>query len=352
MFKSKTVFIVGAGASQEAGLPTGAQLKREIASKLNITYKAGINLETGDGEIAWALVEAVKNIGTIDFNSYLAAAWQIRDAMPQAISIDNFIDAHSTNPGVVLCGKLGIVQAIRDAEQKSMLYIDERQGTVFNFNHQKIENTWYSKFFQLLTENIRQEDVNTVFDNISFITFNYDRCIEHYLYHALQNYYRIDVWNTQQIMQRLNISHPYGMIGRLPWQNSVSYVPFGGRMNVKLLDIVTDIRTFTERIEDDPALAAIRHQIQEAETVVFLGFAFHELNMQLLSSAATSNARRVFGTAKGISNADLVVVERSVIDALQADTAHASGVLKAAIKNELTCAGLFEEYWRSLSQGV
>ena len=169
MFKSKIVFIVGAGASQEAGLPTGAQLKHQIASKLNITYKVGINLtlpDPGDGEIAWALVESVKNTGTIDFNSYLAAAWQIRHAMPQAISIDNFVDAHSTNPGVVLCGKLGIVQAIRKAEQKSKLYIDERPGTVFNFNHQKIADTWYSKFFELLTENVRQEDIHTVFDHV------------------------------------------------------------------------------------------------------------------------------------------------------------------------------------------
>jgi hypothetical protein len=66
MFKSKTVFIVGAGASQEAGLPTGAQLKDAIAKKLNITYKVGIDPtspDTGDGAIAWALVEHVKKTG-------------------------------------------------------------------------------------------------------------------------------------------------------------------------------------------------------------------------------------------------------------------------------------------------
>jgi hypothetical protein len=152
-------------------------------------------------------------------------------------------------------------------------------------------------------------------------------------------------------MARLNISHPYGVVGCLPWQNAASVV-FGGRMNMKLLDIANDIRTFTERMEDDAALAAIRLQIQEAETVVFLGFAFHPLNMQLLAPPATSTAKRIFGTAKGISNGDLDVVKRSVIDALQADTRHARGALTIAIKNELTCAGLFDEYWRTLSHGL
>jgi hypothetical protein len=37
VFRSKTLFIVGAGASQEVDLPTGTQLKDIIAKKLNIT---------------------------------------------------------------------------------------------------------------------------------------------------------------------------------------------------------------------------------------------------------------------------------------------------------------------------
>ena len=195
MFKSKTVFIVGAGASQEAGLPTGAQLKKAIANKLNITYKVGVDPtspDTGDGAIAWALVEHVRSTGTGDINPYLFEAWKIRDAMPQAISIDNYIDAHSTNSGLVLCGKLGIVQAIMEAERKSKLFIDDRPGTISKFNHDRVIDTWYLKFFQLLTENVRRDDAHTVFDNLSFVIFNYDRCVEHYLYHALQNYCSIE----------------------------------------------------------------------------------------------------------------------------------------------------------------
>jgi hypothetical protein len=231
MFQSKPVFIVGAGASQEVGLPTGAQLKTQIAQKLNITYEVGIDPlapDTGDPEIAYALVEHVRSKGSGDINPYLFGAWKIRDAMPQAISIDNFIDAHSTNPGVVLCGKLAIVQAIRDAERNSKLYIDDRAGHVSKFDHQKVSNTWFAKFFQLVSENLRIDNVYEIFNNLSFIVFNYDRCIEHYLYQAVQNYFAIGEADARTVVRSLKIYHPYGPIGALPWQNPVSSCVFGG----------------------------------------------------------------------------------------------------------------------------
>jgi hypothetical protein len=347
MFDSKTVFIVGAGASQEAGLPTGAQLKAIIADKLNITYKVGIDLtspDTGDGAIAWALVQHVGNTGTGDINPYLSEAWKIRDAMPQAISIDNFLDTHSTSPGLVLCGKLGIARAIIDAEHKSRLFIDNRHGTLANFDHNRVRDTWYLKLFQLLSENVRIEEAEHLFNNVSFIIFNYDRCVEHYLFHAIQNYYTIGAIAARQLMSRLTISHPYGLVGSLPWQGPAS-VEFGGRMNVQLLDIANEIRTFTERMEDNDALGVIRHQVQEAHTIVFLGFAFHPLNMKLLAPGKRSNVKKIFGTAKGISNADSIVVARAITNALQVDQ-------HAVIRNDLTSAGLFDEYWRSLAHGL
>jgi NAD-dependent SIR2 family protein deacetylase len=39
MFRSKTLFVVGAGASSEAGLPTGYELKNKIAELLNFHFE-------------------------------------------------------------------------------------------------------------------------------------------------------------------------------------------------------------------------------------------------------------------------------------------------------------------------
>ena len=204
--------------------------------------------------------------------------------MSQAISIDNFIHTHGTTSGIVLCGKLGIAQAILEAERDSKLIVGDKQPRRFDkVDYTGIQTTWYSPFFQLLTENLRNEEVDSVFDNVSIITFNYDRCIEHFLYHAIQNYFGFN--DMARLMQKLKIFHPYGVVGPLPWQ-APRTVSFGGdARNRNLIDIANEIRTFTERVEgNDPALASIRQQMQEAETVVFLGFGYHSLNMELLAS--------------------------------------------------------------------
>ena len=93
----KTVFIIGAGASKEVGLPTGEELKEKIIQLLNIRFKLD-RRETGDDIITGALFEKVKEKRVQgDINPYLYEAWHIRDALPQAGSIDNFIDTQKGN---------------------------------------------------------------------------------------------------------------------------------------------------------------------------------------------------------------------------------------------------------------
>ena len=44
-----------------------------------------------------------------------------------------------------------------------------------------VDDTWYSAFAQILFQDVPHSQVNGVFDGISIVCFNYDRCIEHYL---------------------------------------------------------------------------------------------------------------------------------------------------------------------------
>ena len=85
---NNTVFIIGAGASKEVNLPTGIELKSQIAKLLDIRYGlGGQQQKTGDFIISNALEEHVKNPDGRrgDINPYLHEAWLIRDAMPLAI---------------------------------------------------------------------------------------------------------------------------------------------------------------------------------------------------------------------------------------------------------------------------
>ena len=44
MFKTKVVFVLGAGASKEATFPLGSELKDRIADGLNFYLAQGLNL--------------------------------------------------------------------------------------------------------------------------------------------------------------------------------------------------------------------------------------------------------------------------------------------------------------------
>src|SRR5690606_36661756 len=116
---------------------------------------------SGDETILQALRLAVQQEEppTRDINPHLHVCWRIRDAMPQAISIDNFIDVHQGDLRIELCGKLAIVRAILEAERRSLLYFDP-YGEKRNISFESLQPTWLNSFFQLLTENCRASQLD------------------------------------------------------------------------------------------------------------------------------------------------------------------------------------------------
>lgn len=349
MSNKKTLYIVGAGASSEANLPTGYELKEKIASLLDIRFDRRYTQLSGDSYICEALRIYVNQseIQKKDINPYLHAAWRIRDAMPQAISIDNFIDTHNDDKKIELCGKLAIVRSILDAERNSLLYIDN--SNIYNrLNFSSLEKTWYASFMMLLTENCTKENLSRRLKSIALIVFNYDRCIEHFLYNSLKNYYDLKRGETGKLVNEIEIYHPYGVVGSLPWQSDQS-VEFGAELHPQeLLNLTHQIKTFTESTDpQSKEILAIRNNVNKADPIVFLGFAYHELNMKLLmpdsSTPDLSKLRSCFGTAKRISDHNCGMIK----DQLKAF--YKGNVDYLIINNKLDCNRLFEEYWRSLS---
>jgi hypothetical protein len=354
VFKSKALFIVGAGASHEVKLPIGTGLKQKIADRLYFYFDGGYQTQ-GDRRI-WEAIQqhilADKVDQSRNHTPYLNAGRHISAAMPQSISIDNFLDAHRGNKHIELCGKLGIVSAILEAEKESDLYFDP-------FKDQKFPrevNAWFTPFFQRLTEGVAREDIDNIFENVSFITFNYDRCIEHYLINALKIYYGIDDARAETILSRLSIHHPYGKVGALPWQREQgATVPFGGDRNGfdNLLSLSRQIKTFTEQVEGGEDLAAVKAHITNAETIVFLGFAFADQNVALLKPEGGTRAKNVYATAYKVSASDGEVIEALVGDLLGRERGAASGKFRnvdIVIRRDLTCSELFTDYWRSMTR--
>jgi hypothetical protein len=347
----KTVFVIGAGASKEAGLPIGSELTHSISEVLDIRHERGYSQTSGDPTIFEALRTVVTNSHIHNMSPWLQAAWHIRDAMPQATSIDSFIDSQGGDKKIELCGKLAIVKTVLAAEAGSSMFVPFLEPNL-QLDFKQLQGTWFHLFMHLLLDGCKAPDLPKRLASIVLIIFNYDRCVEHYMYYAIQNYYRMSPEAAAKLLEGLEIYHPYGVVGFLPWQKPSDATGFGADPNSKrLLELGQGIRTFTEGTDESTSsVKAIRSSMETADKLVFLGFAFHRLNVQLLlpeirtDKTATRTLRRhIYATAHGISPSNAA----HIADELISRTAIAGS--NVHVRNDLKCGKLIEEYSRSLS---
>lgn len=342
----KTVFVIGAGASREAGLPLGTELKLQLADFLKIDFDDFDRMK----HINPMLFNALREVYGYDRHKLQLAftnCKQISDNMPLAISIDNFVDAHRNNQTLAKISKMAIVNCILDAERKSKMYFELHEDPN-SIDFSKLAETWYLSFFQRITENCSVDELEERLELVSLVIFNYDRCVEHFLYHAFMSYYKMTSEDAANLVNGMTIVHPYGTVGRLTWQNQAAgdRVAFGARVNPQILQSASEnIKTFCE--SDIDAGSNLRTAMSTARRLVFLGFAFHHMNMNLLGGGKNNQYEKqgifiqTYGTAYGMSSHDQAAVERAVAYIYDGKT--------RSIFTDLTCSQLFEHYSRSIT---
>jgi hypothetical protein len=348
------VLIVGAGASKEVNLPIGSELISQISASLNIRFNHGVKAKSGADDIyeAYLLLAQQTKLSpahTSNINPYLQASRRISEGVQAAISIDNFIHSHRNDETIALCGKLAIASCILKAESNSALRVNSN-NTYNTININGINATWFDAFFKRLTEYCDISELPERLSKISIVSFNYDRCIEHYLYHMLQIYYGIDKEKSATILQSLNIYHPYGIVGKLPWQSQSDGIAFGSSPSTQqLISLTKQIKTFTEGIDESKSdLLSIRETVANAQRIAFLGFAFHPLNLKLLFSNAKyssfdSHQNSIYATAHGISISDIQHIKNELV--------RVAGFQESSIhlRSDLVCSQIFYEYSRGLA---
>lgn len=311
MFSRPTVIIVGAGASYELGLPVGSDLKQTISSLLNITFPDGWNQTTGDHQIKDLVRARSQDRGERDWNPILHKCWLLRDALPGSLSIDNLMDAHRSDEDIAFIGKLAITKAILAAERRSKLFREQGQREL---TFSDLDGTWLIPFFQIASEGVAKEDAPKMFENVTFIVFNYDRCIERFLPIALKLYYNLSDQDAAAIASSVKIVHPYGQVGAISRPSRLELVPFGSD-RYDLARVAQGIRTFSEGLHDPDQQTSITTAIEDASQLVFLGFAFHPLNMGLLATPSITSVRKIFATTIGMSEAAVRSVKASLFTA-------------------------------------
>jgi hypothetical protein len=340
MFTDPTMFIIGAGAGKEIGMPVGSELSAKIAGKLNIRHN---NLEqaSGDKEISAALRQIAKDRGD-DYNDWRAAGTTVSTGIAYTKSIDAYLNAHKDNEKVKICRKLATAHTILAHERSCALYV--RSNSTEFADRATVEGSWFSDLLYLMQDRIvATENLDKIFENLCIINFNYDRCVEQFLFYALQHLYQIPKSRAEDLLGRLKIFHPYGQVGFMPWEKSERRkVGFGASDYGELIELSREIRTFNEQLEDKGELSAIREQVGNAHRIIFLGFHFHHQNMELLMASGPGRGGMVhsYATALDRSEADKTWIDSQIRQLLS----ERSGSWNIYVERDCDCKRLFKDY--------
>lgn len=293
----KNVIIVGAGASKEFNLPTGEELKSIIESFATLKFNDFGRPQNQHSDYVFGLLK--KLTAGENLNEYLEGADQIRKNMSAAPSIDNFLDTRQEDLSLVEFGKLAITVSLLKAERRSTLFVDPNKFPV-QIDLASNANTWIGRLFSILVAQRNFSDFLAALKNITFISFNYDRCIHQFICYAAQSYFNLSAVDVEEVINSLNILYPYGSVGDFTWCERRG-TPFGVLPDTdRILQISKELRTFTQGSEDE-TVERMRNALNEADLVMFLGFGFHQLNLDLLRNSEPFRVDRVLATGKGIS---------------------------------------------------
>lgn len=210
----QTVFIIGAGAGDDIKMPVGSELSRRIASKLD--FRFGADIRHGDQTILAALGRIAKEQGE-RINHWIAAGQTVAKVIGYTRSIDAYINTHKDNQKLKDCAKLAIAQTILQAEESCAIsLVADRKWK----DAESVDKSWLPSLSYLLQDKIvLNNNLGELLKTLCIINFNYDRCIEHFLFWAVQDLYHKSESEAAEILVGLNIFHPYGSVGVLPWQN-------------------------------------------------------------------------------------------------------------------------------------
>lgn len=280
MFRRKTTFVLGAGASMPYGFPSGERLVQMIIH--------------GD------LVEA-SEIDAVGFTSETTEELRSKLIRCGDISIDHFLMKH---PHLLDLGKFLIAAILSKCEEDIDL--------MKNFEHSSTRylkddpgKKWYGYLYR---KKIEAETVQEIQDNLKdfrFVTFNYDRSLEQFFWNKFINALNFTTLQAKECMRYVRVVHVYGKIGKLEWETDQEenlvvqkYTPCSDPQHI--LQMSKGIHLIPEDRDKNPLCEVASTDINWAERIHFLGFGWLQENLTRLGLKgkwlkAYENTGRHFG---------------------------------------------------------
>lgn len=272
MITNKTVLILGAGASNPYQYPLGEKLRMDICDNITLGHSAEILNKYGFKG------DDIRNFRNEFFNS-------------GKYTIDEFLEKRKEFTEI---GKMAIALELVPKESNEIL--------------NKIPNSenWYRLVFNKMDTELYKFPEN----KISFITFNYDRSLENFMFNALKSSSGGDFDEVAKVLKQINIIHLYGQLGVLPWQDKVNGIEYENTKETgSIYTAARGIKIIYENSPKDKDFLKTHELLHEAEKIYFLGFGFNPTNLKRLNITSIPSKKEIAGTSIGLSTHDIKDVE-------------------------------------------
>jgi len=262
MIENNTVLILGAGASVDFGYPTGKTLRKEI----------------------------IKYLGNVQVIDKLASEAQLGPETEKTFIKEFRDELESKHPSSIDQYLAGRVQGERDLAKKviaRILFECEEKCDIFD-----IEFNWLDLLYKTMMQGVTAKSFSL--NKLTVITFNYDRVLQHYLFERLAASVTPQEENLiKSHLQSIPIYHIHGRIGKLPWEDSKG-TEYGKYAKDMVLKSAAD--NFILIGEKPRPLDGISEALSEAKSVYFLGFGYHDENLNKLDMTAIKTCNKVVGS--------------------------------------------------------
>jgi hypothetical protein len=260
VIKSKTTFILGAGASKPYGFDSGGEMltKAKVSTANDIYSDLGGRMEA----------DVVENFSQ-----------SVRDSQNE--SLDGFLEHRKDTDPILLVGKRWIAHRLLSQEVQSLEKFE-------------VNGDWIQYLYSRMVADINSVDEFRKQNAVTFITYNYDRLLEHRLAHALQVQFEEPLEKCAAVFDDIKVIHLHGSLGKLypTGSDSTGVVPFGPgaaihrKFTLPVLEFLEDagktIQIVHQATPDTPEFKAAQAALS-ADQIFFMGFGFGQTNMQRLN---------------------------------------------------------------------
>ncbi len=270
MITKSTTLVLGAGASMDYQYPSGNDLTGRVIRITNETntdaYRCLLSLNFKEGHIS-SFCNALKMSGRP--------------------SVDAFLEHR---PEFVDIGKVAMTLVLVKLEVLPNLF--------------KSTENWYTYLF-----NRMEAPFSTFADNkISFVTFNYDRSLEVYLFKALKNAYGKSNRDVSAVVSSIPIIHVHGKLGDLPWENSNGRKYEYTHDPDLILTSAHGIKIISESSKVDVEFGEAKEVLRKSDRLIFLGFGYHRANLLRLG-IDNAQKKHIYGSCYNFTRRECSEIE-------------------------------------------